>query len=203
LFDHDAIVTREFSALTVGVLALQGGFAEHVAALDRLGARAREFRVRADLEGLDGLIIPGGESTTMTLGIEREGLAEPLRELAAAGTPVLGTCAGMIMLDREHLGIADYTCARNAFGRQIRSFEADLRIPGVDGPPVRAVFIRAPWIASAGDDVEVLASVDGHPVAARPGNLLVISFHPEIAGETRLHELFLREVSARAGAHAA
>ena len=139
----------------------------------------------------------------MTLGIEREGLAEPLRELAGAGTPVFGTCAGMIMLDREHLGIADYTCARNAFGRQIRSFEADLRIPGVEGPPVRAVFIRAPWIAEHGGAVEVLASVDGHPVAARQEHLLVISFHPELAGETRLHELFLREIQARAAVRAA
>ena len=154
--------------------------------------------VPADLEGLDGLVIPGGESTTMTLGIEREGLAEPLRAFVAAGTPVLGTCAGMIMLDREHLGVADYTCRRNAFGRQIRSFEADLRIPGVDGPPVRAVFIRAPWITEHGEDVEILASVDGHPVAARQGNLLAISFHPEIAGEARLHELFLREAAVRA-----
>ena len=104
----------------------------------------------------------------------------------------------MIMLDREHLGIADWRCARNAFGRQIRSFEADLRIPGIDGPPVRAVFIRAPWIAEHGDGVEILASVDKHPVAARQGNLLAISFHPEIAGETRLHELFLREAGVRA-----
>jgi 5'-phosphate synthase pdxT subunit len=182
----------------VGVLALQGDFQAHGRVLRGLGADVREVRTPADLEGLDGLVIPGGESTTMTLGIEREGLAEPLRELAAAGTPVFGTCAGMIMLDREHLGIADYTCARNAFGRQIRSFEADLRIPGIDGPPVRAVFIRAPWIAEHGDAVEVLASVDGHPVAARQDNLLVISFHPEIAGETRLHDLFLREASVRA-----
>ncbi|MEA2179906.1 MAG: pyridoxal 5-phosphate synthase pdxT subunit [Solirubrobacteraceae bacterium] len=187
----------------VGVLALQGDFAAHSRVLRGLGADVREVRTPAELAGLDGLVIPGGESTTMTLGIEREGLAEPLRELAASGTPVFGTCAGMIVLDREHLGIADYRCARNAFGRQIRSFEADLRIPGVSGPPVRAVFIRAPWLAEHGEDVEVLASVDGHPVAARQGNLLVISFHPEIAGETRLHELFLREVSARAGAHAA
>jgi 5'-phosphate synthase pdxT subunit len=187
----------------VGVLALQGDFQAHGRVLRGLGAEVREVRTPADLEGLDGLVIPGGESTTMTLGIEREGLAEPLRELAAAGTPVFGTCAGMIMLDREHLGIADYRCARNAFGRQIRSFEADLRIPGVSGPPVRAVFIRAPWLAEHGEDVEVLASVDGHPVAARQDNLLVISFHPEIAGETRLHELFLREVAARASAHAA
>jgi 5'-phosphate synthase pdxT subunit len=182
----------------VGVLALQGDFAAHARVLRGLGADVREVRTPAGLEGLDALIIPGGESTTMTLGIEREGLAEPLRELVSAGTPVLGTCAGMIMLDREHLGLADWRCERNAFGRQIRSFEADLRIPGIDGPPVRAVFIRAPWIAEHGDDVEILASVDGHPVAARQGNLLAISFHPEIAGETRLHELLLREAAVRA-----
>ena len=182
----------------VGVLALQGDFEAHTRMLRGLGADVREVRTPAGLEGLDGLVIPGGESTTMTLGIAREGLADPLREFAASGTPVLGTCAGMIMLDRRHLGIADYTCARNAFGRQIRSFEADLRIPGVDGPPVRAVFIRAPWIAEHGDAVEVLADVDGHVVAARQDNMLVISFHPEIAGETRLHELFLREAGVRA-----
>jgi len=188
---------------SVGVLALQGDFQAHTRVLRGLGAEVREVRVPAGLEGLDALVIPGGESTTMTLGIEREGLADPLRELAAAGTPILGTCAGMILLDREHLGIADYTCTRNAFGRQIRSFEADLRIPGIPGAPVRAVFIRAPWIAEHGEAVEVLASVDGHPVAARQDNLLVLSFHPEIAGETRLHELFLRTVAARAGAGAA
>jgi len=175
----------------IGVLALQGDFEAHTKMLRDLGADVREVRVPADLEDLDGLVIPGGESTTMTLGIEREGLAEPLRALVAAGTPVLGTCAGMIMLDREHLGVADYTCKRNAFGRQVRSFEADLDIPGVEGPPVRAVFIRAPWIEDRGDDVEVLAEVDGHVVAARQDNMLVISFHPELAGETRLHELFL------------
>jgi 5'-phosphate synthase pdxT subunit len=181
----------------VGVLALQGDFAAHVRMLRDLGAEAREVRVPADLEGLDGLVIPGGESTTMALGIAREGLAEPLRDLARSGTPVLGTCAGMIMLDREHLGLMDMSCARNAFGRQIRSFEADLEIPGVEGPPVRAVFIRAPWVAEHGDAVEVLASVDGHPVAARQENMLVISFHPEIAGETRLHDLFLAQVRER------
>jgi 5'-phosphate synthase pdxT subunit len=157
-------------------------------------------RVPADLEGLDGLVMPGGESTTMTLGIEREGLAEPLRELVRSGTPVLGTCAGMIMLDRAHLGLMDTLCARNAFGRQIRSFEEDLDIPGIDGAPVRAVFIRAPWLTEHGPAVEILASVDGHPVAARQENMLVISFHPEIAGEDRVHELFLREVSARVAA---
>ena len=182
------------SAPLVGVLALQGDFEAHGRMLRDLGAQVREVRVPADLKGLDGLVIPGGESTTMTLGIAREHLAEPLQELVRSGTPVLGTCAGMIMLDREHLGLADYTCRRNAFGRQIRSFEADLDIPGVDGAPVRAVFIRAPWIEDRGDDVEVLAEVEGHVVAARQDNMLVISFHPELAGETRLHELFLRGV---------
>ena len=182
----------------VGVLALQGDFAAHVRVLSGLGAEVREVRVPADLDGLDGLVIPGGESTTMTLGIEREGLGDPLRELAAAGTPILGTCAGMIMLDRAHLGIADWTCRRNAWGRQVRSFEEDLQLPGIDGEPVRAVFIRAPWVEQHGEAVEVLAAVDGHPVAVRQGHLLAISFHPEIAGEARIHELFLRGVGAGA-----
>jgi 5'-phosphate synthase pdxT subunit len=168
--------------------------------LQGLGADVREVRVPADLEGLDGLVMPGGESTTMTLGIKREGLAEPLRAFARSGSPVLGTCAGMIMLDREHLGLMDTLCVRNAFGRQVRSFEADLEIPGVEGGPLRAVFIRAPWLAEYGDEVEILASVDGHPVAARQDNMLVISFHPEIAGENRVHELFLRGVRERSAA---
>ena len=133
----------------------------------------------ADLDGLDGLIIPGGESTTMTLGIEREGLAEPLREFAASGAPVLGTCAGMIMLDRKHLGVLDIECRRNAFGRQIRSFEANLHI---EGKSVRAVFIRAPWVEVCGEDVEVLAAVDGHPVAVRQGNVLVDLVPPGAGG---------------------
>jgi pyridoxal 5'-phosphate synthase pdxT subunit len=162
--------------------------------LRALGADVREVRVPGDLEGLDGLVMPGGESTTMTLGIEREGLAEPLRELARSGTPVLGTCAGMIMLDRAHLGLMDTLCARNAFGRQIRSFEEDLRIPGIEGPPVRAVFIRAPWLAEYGDAVEVLAEVDGHPVLAREGRILGAAFHPELTDDTRVHELFLNTV---------
>jgi len=186
----------------VGVLALQGDFEAHGRMLRDLGAEVREVRTPTDLDGLDGLVIPGGESTTITLGVEREGLAEPLRALARSGVPVFGTCAGMIMLDRAHLGVMDIETRRNAFGRQIRSFEADLRIPGIEGPPVRAVFIRAPWVEIAGDDVEVLASVDGHPVAVRQGKLLVIAFHPEIAGETRVHELFLRAVREFAGAPA-
>ncbi|MEA2145683.1 MAG: pyridoxal 5-phosphate synthase pdxT subunit [Solirubrobacteraceae bacterium] len=135
--------------------------------------------------------MPGGESTVMTLGIEREGLAQPLRDLIASGTPVLGTCAGMIMLDRDHLGVLNIVAHRNAFGRQLRSFEADLDIDGVPGAPVHAVFIRAPWVAEYGPQVEILASVDGHPVAIRQGRVLALSFHPELTGERRLHELLL------------
>ena len=185
---------RQPRLVSVGVLALQGDFEAHSKMLRGFGADVREVRVPADLDGLDGLVMPGGESTTMSLGIEREGLADPLRGFVRSGRPVLGTCAGMIMLDREHLGCMDTLCKRNAFGRQIRSFEEDLDIPGIDGPPVRAVFIRAPWLAEYGDAVEILAAVEGHPVAARQDNMLVISFHPEIAGETRVHELFLRDV---------
>jgi 5'-phosphate synthase pdxT subunit len=173
----------------VGILALQGGFEAHAKILESLGAEPREVRVRQDLEGLDALIIPGGESTVMTLGIEREGLAEPLRALASGGTPVLGTCAGMIMLDREHLGVLDVGTARNAFGRQLRSFEAELELAGIG--PLRAVFIRAPWVTEHGDGVDVLARVDGHPVAVRQGNVVAVAFHPELAGEKRLHELLL------------
>jgi 5'-phosphate synthase pdxT subunit len=173
------------------VLALQGDFEAHAALLRSLGARAREVRVPEDLDGLDALVLPGGESTTMTLGIEREGLGDPLRKFAASGTPILGTCAGMILLDREHLGILDILAQRNAFGRQVRSFEADLQITGVRGDPVHAVFIRAPWAAETGSGVEVLAEVDGHPVAVRQGNIVAISFHPELSGEPRLHELVL------------
>ena len=176
---------------TVGILALQGGFQAHAKILRALGAEPREVRVPADMEGLDALIIPGGESTVMTLGIDREGLGEPLRALAGSGVPVLGTCAGMIMLDRDHLGVLDIRTSRNAFGRQLRSFEAEIELAGVQGGPVHAVFIRAPWVAEHGDGVEVLAMVDGHPVAVRQGRLLAVAFHPELAGETRLHQLLL------------
>jgi 5'-phosphate synthase pdxT subunit len=178
------------------VLALQGDFEAHAKILTGLGAAVREVRVPADLEGLDALIIPGGESTVMTLGIEREGLADPLRELARSGTPVLGTCAGMIMLDRSHLGVLDIEARRNAFGRQLHSFEADLEVTGVDGAPVHAVFIRAPWAADTGPEVQILAEVEGHPVAVRQGNVMAVSFHPELTGETRLHALLLSAVSA-------
>jgi 5'-phosphate synthase pdxT subunit len=127
----------------------------------------------------------------MALGIEREGLAEPIRELAGAGTPVLGTCAGMIMLDRHHLDLLDITTHRNAFGRQARSFEADVELSGIDGGAVHGVFIRAPWVAEHGPQVEVIGRVDDHPVAVRQGNVVAVAFHPELAGERRLHELLL------------
>ena len=175
----------------VGILALQGDFEAHAKIMRSLAAQAREVRVPADLEGLDALIIPGGESTVMTLGIEREGLAEPLRALVRAGTPVLGTCAGMIMLDREHLGLLDVRTRRNAFGRQVRSFEADIDLDGVQGGPMHAVFIRAPWVAEHGPEVDVLGRIEEHPVAIRQGNVLAVSFHPELAGDPRLHELLL------------
>jgi 5'-phosphate synthase pdxT subunit len=187
----------------VGVLALQGGFEAHERALARLGASVREVRVASDLEGLHGLVIPGGESTTMSLGIAREHLAEPLCELAGAGLPLLGSCAGLIMLDREHLGLMDILARRNAFGRQLHSFEADLELRGVAGPPMRGVFIRAPWIEEHGAEVEVLAQIDGHPVAARQGHMLAVAFHSELADDDRVHELFLqwaRAYAADAGA---
>jgi 5'-phosphate synthase pdxT subunit len=181
----------------VGILALQGDFEAHAKLVRELGAQAREVRVPDDLEGLDALIIPGGESTVMTLGIEREGLAGPLRDLVQRGTPVLGTCAGMIMLDRDHLGLLDVTTRRNAFGRQVRSFEAEIDVCGVKGGPMHAVFIRAPWVTAHGPAVEVLGRVEEHPVAIRQGNVLAVSFHPELAGDTRLHELLLAMNGAR------
>jgi 5'-phosphate synthase pdxT subunit len=191
--------TSTADAPLVGVLALQGDFEAHGRILRSLGARAREVRVPGDLEGLDALIIPGGESTVMTLGIEREALGEPLRELAGSGTPVLGTCAGMIVLDRSHLGVLDIAAERNAFGRQVRSFEADLDVAGLRDGPLHAVFIRAPWVAERGPEVEVLAEVGGRAVAVRQGNVIAVSFHPELTGERRLHELLLELVASRAG----
>ena len=180
----------------VGVLALQGGFAAHARMLRGLRADVREVRVPEDLTDLDGLVIPGGESTTITLGIEREGLGAPLRSFEG---PVFGTCAGLIMLDREHLGMMDIEARRNAFGRQVRSFEADLSFAELGGPPLRAVFIRAPWIAAHGDGVEILASVEGHAVAARQGRLLAVAFHPELGADTRLHARFLASCNGASG----
>jgi 5'-phosphate synthase pdxT subunit len=180
----------------VGILALQGDFDAHARVLAELGADCRRVRAPGDLEALDALVLPGGESTTMTSGIEREGLAEPLRELIASGTPVLATCAGLIMLDRDHLGLLEVETRRNAFGRQAHSFEADLELAGFGR--LRAVFIRAPWVERHGPEVEVLARIDGHPVAVRQGGIVAVAFHPELAGEDRLHAWLLER--ARTGA---
>ena len=176
--------------LRIGVLALQGNFREHATVLRRLGADPVEVRLPEQLDGLDGLIIPGGESTAITRLMRLYGIDDALLEF---DRPIFGTCAGMILLDRDHLGLADIRVQRNAFGRQVRSFEADLDI-GHGDEPVRAVFIRAPWIEDAGPDVEVLAEVDGHPVLARQGRILVAAFHPELTDDTRIHELFLAQV---------
>jgi pyridoxal 5'-phosphate synthase pdxT subunit len=176
----------------IGVLALQGDFEAHARVLKRLGVPVREVRVVADLDGIAGLVIPGGESTTMTLGIEREGLAEPIARLVREGLPVLGSCAGLIMLDRAHLGLMDILAERNAFGRQVRSFEADLDIAGLSGGPIHGLFIRAPWIAEHGPGVEILAEVDGHAIAAREDSILAIAFHSELGEDDRIHELFLQ-----------
>jgi len=176
----------------IGVLALQGGFEAHERVLLRLGAHVREVRAPADLDGLAGLVFPGGESTAMMLGVEREGLAEPLRALSRGGLPLLGSCAGLIMLDRDHLGLMDIAARRNAFGRQVRSFEADIDLRGVAGGPVRGVFIRAPWIAEHGPGVEILAEIDHHAVAARQGRMLAVAFHSELGEDDRVHRLFLQ-----------
>jgi 5'-phosphate synthase pdxT subunit len=176
--------------LRIGVLAVQGNFREHAAMLRRLGADPVEVRKAEQLVGLDGLVIPGGESTTFMRLMRLYGLDEAVR---AFEQPVFGTCAGMIVLDREHLGLVDLRVRRNAFGRQVASFETDLDVAGLD-EPVRAVFIRAPWVDDVGNGVEVLAEVDGRPVLAREGRFLVAAFHPELTDDTRLHELFLDSV---------
>jgi 5'-phosphate synthase pdxT subunit len=176
---------------TIGVLALQGGFEAHERVLRRLGVEVREVRVPHELDGLDGLVIPGGESTTMMLGVQRESLGDPLRALVSRGLPVLGSCAGLIMLDRDHLGLMDMRAKRNAFGRQIKSFEADVDVRGLHDGSLRGVFIRAPWIAEHGPDVEILAELDGHPVAARQGRMLATAFHSELGDDDRVHRLFL------------
>ena len=204
--DESAIRNPQ-SAITIGVLALQGDFAEHAAVLRRLGVTPREVRLPQDLEGLDGLIIPGGESTTMRRLLAAYDLAQPLRERADEGMPIYGTCAGCILLAREvdggpspELGLMDIGVSRNAYGRQVDSFEADVVVPPLGDPPLRAVFIRAPRIDRVGPDVEVLARLeDGAVIAARQGNLLVTTFHPELTGDTRFHRYFLDRVVAARG----
>lgn len=200
----------------IGVLALQGDVREHLAALRACGAQAVPVRRPAELAAVDGLVIPGGESTTISRLLETFELLEPLRARLAAGMPAYGSCAGMILLaaevldgrpDQQQLGGLDVVVRRNAFGRQVDSFETDLEVGGVEGPPVRAVFIRAPWVEKAGADVEVLATVPartltgadagaaaGRVVAVRQGAVLATAFHPELTGDGRLHELFCRMV---------
>jgi 5'-phosphate synthase pdxT subunit len=177
--------------LRIGVLAVQGDFEAHRRMLESLGADVCEVRDADQLEDLDGLVIPGGESTTITMGMERDGLDHAVREHAEAGRPILGSCAGMIVCDSDHLGLADYTSRRNAFGRQLQSFEQDLPVQGLGDEPLRAVFIRAPWVERHGPEVEVLGEVDGHPVAVRDGNILSVAFHPELTDDSRLHALFM------------
>jgi pyridoxal 5'-phosphate synthase pdxT subunit len=179
--------------LKIGVLALQGAFREHVRVLRSLGADVVEVRLPEELDGLDGLVLPGGESTTILHLAELYGLDAAIREYRG---PILGTCAGMIVLDREHLGLADVEVDRNAYGRQVRSFEADVEIAGED-EPLRGVFIRAPRIRALGDGVEVLGELDGEPVLVRDGRLLLATFHPELTDDTRVHERFLEIVRAQ------
>jgi 5'-phosphate synthase pdxT subunit len=181
--------------MRVGVLAVQGNFREHAATLRRLGADVVDVRKPEQLNGLDGLVVPGGESTTFMRLMRLYGLDEAVREF---GRPILGTCAGMIVLDRNHLALVDIEVERNAYGRQVASFEADLRIVG-DERPLRGVFIRAPRLREAGADVDVLAEYRGEPVLLRQGRFLVASFHPELTEDTRVHELFLAAVEE--GAH--
>jgi len=188
--------------MTVGVLALQGDFREHIAMLESIGTDAIEVRTPGDLEQCSGLVIPGGESTTIGKLATRYGLIEPIRERCADGMPAFGTCAGMIFLAsattegfQPQLGVLDAAVERNAFGRQVDSFEADLAVTGLD-EPMHAVFIRAPWIDKVGADVEVLASVTDpegvvHPVLVRQGRILASSFHPELTGDTRLHQMLV------------
>ncbi len=191
--------------MKIGVLALQGAFQEHLDTLRAIGVDGVRVREPADLDGLSGLILPGGESTTMRLGIERWGLREPLLDFAASGAPVFGTCAGMIVLAREIAGgeapilpLLDVTVERNAFGRQLDSFESDLSVPVLGDTPVHGVFIRAPVIERTGPDVDVLATLDdGRIVAVRERNVVATAFHPELAGETRFHRL----VAAMASEH--
>ena len=175
----------------IGVLALQGAFREHTRALRHAGADVVEVRLPEQLDGLDGLVIPGGESTTITKLARLYGLDEAIR---AFRRPIFGTCAGMILVDRDHLGLADIEVDRNAYGRQVASFEADLSLDG-DGQPFRGVFIRAPRVRDVGPGVEVLAEIDGEPVLLRDGMVLAAAFHPELTDDPRVHERFLELVT--------
>jgi 5'-phosphate synthase pdxT subunit len=182
----------------IGVLAVQGNFREHAAMLGRVGAEAVEVRKPEQLGELDGLIIPGGESTAISRLVRLYGLEEAIRRFER---PVLGTCAGMILLDRRHLGLLDLAVSRNAYGRQVASFEADLELLGED-EPLRGVFIRAPRVEEAGPGVEVLAELDGEPVLLREGRIIVAAFHPELTDDTRVHERFLDLVREEANVRA-
>ena len=184
--------------MKIGVLAVQGNFREHVAMLRRLGADVVEVRKPEELDGLDGLVIPGGESTAIGRLIDVYGLEGAIRAFAR---PIFGTCAGLIMLDREHLDLVDLTVRRNAYGRQVASFEADLELAGED-EPLRGVFIRAPRVEATGPEVEVLAEHDGEPVLVRHGRFLAATFHPELTDDTRVHELFLAAVMEEANVRA-
>lgn len=181
----------------IGVLAEQGGFAAHLEHVASVGAIGSEVRSGEELDGLDGLIIPGGESTTIAMGLERDGLADGIARFAASGRPVLGTCAGMILLARDQLGLLDITVKRNAFGRQLASFEEEVDLPDL-APAGRfpGIFIRAPWVEEVGDGVEVLARIDGHPIAVREGAVTALSFHPELTSDDRIHATFAASCSA-------
>jgi 5'-phosphate synthase pdxT subunit len=183
-------------SLRIGILAAQGDFAAHARVLRSLGAAPVEIRDPEQLESLDGLVIPGGESTTISKAIERDGLDDAIRDHVRGGRAVLGTCAGMIVLDRDHLDLMDTVARRNAFGRQLQSFETELEVEGLGPDPVRAVFIRAPWIESHGVGVEVLATYEGHAVVVREGPLLACAFHPELTDDSRLHALFMAMATA-------
>ncbi|MDI7248142.1 MAG: pyridoxal 5'-phosphate synthase glutaminase subunit PdxT [Bacillota bacterium] len=191
--------------MRVGVLALQGDVAEHLSMTGAAGAEAVEVRYSSQIDGLDGLIIPGGESTTVGKLMERFGFLDEIRKHAARGLGVFGTCTGLILLAREvensgqvRLGLMDFEVKRNAFGRQVDSFEADIEIPAIGGPPMRAVFIRAPYILSVGPGVEVLARFEDKIVLARQGRHLACAFHPEVTSDTRLHRYFLDTLAGRA-----
>jgi 5'-phosphate synthase pdxT subunit len=179
------------------VLASQGDFAAHAGMLRSLDAEPIEVRSPRELQDLDGLVIPGGESTTIMKAIERDALEPAIRAHFEAGRPILGTCAGMIVCDREHLGFVDARARRNAFGRQIASFETELEVDGLGPDPVSAVFIRAPWIEDHGEGVDVLAAVEGHPVAVRQGHVVLCAFHPELTDDSRMHALLMALATAR------